>query len=105
MSEGTSKAELDLWYPRADILAIRLEGPDGIAVGPVRPDEHGDIVHDGQVTGRLYSRQDDPNNGDNEVSLFLYEGAPAGDWRLVLDGIVVGDGRVHAWVERNPAGA
>jgi hypothetical protein len=103
LATGQSKAELDLWYPRADSLTIHLDGP-GASLGPLGPDENADIIHEGRTVGRVYQRMDDPNNGDNQVSLYFFETAPPGDWGLALEGVVVGDGRVHAWVERNPAG-
>jgi len=101
---GARKAELDLWYPRADRLDVAVEGPDGIAAGPVEPDRRADLLYGGETVGRLYHRTDDPNNGDNQVSLYLYPAAPTGEWRLSLSGRSVGDGRVHAWVERDPEG-
>ncbi len=104
LRDGQRKAELDIWYPRADRLAFSVSGPDGSALGPVEPDRTGDLVCAGRVVGRLYNRTDDPNNGDCQVSLFLFPKAPKGRWVLSLTGLAVGDGRVHAWVERDPAG-
>ena len=105
LAPGSRKAELDLWYPRVDRLVFRLEGPEGLSVGPVGPNERGDLAHGGRPAARLYHRSDDPNNGDNQVSLYVYAAAPPGAWRLSIEGQSVGDGRIHAWVERDPAGA
>jgi len=104
LRDGKRKAELDIWYPRADRLAFSLSGPDGIVLGPIETDRNGDLLHAGRTVGRLYNRTDDPNNGDCQVSLFLFPEAPKGRWVLSLTGRAVGDGRVHAWVERDPAG-
>ncbi|MGK9171301.1 S8 family serine peptidase [Inquilinus limosus] len=104
LREGRSRAELDIWYPRADRLAFAVNGPDGVALGPIEPDDRGDLRHGGRIVGRLYNRTDDPNNGDCQVSLFLFPEAPPGRWSLSVNGHSVGDGRVHAWVERDPTG-
>jgi subtilisin family serine protease len=101
---GNRASELDLWYPRADRLSVGIEGPDGVRLRPLAPDERAELLHDGKVVGRLYHRRDDPNNGDNQVSLYFYGQAPAGWWQLEIVGGSVGDGRIHAWVERDPAG-
>ncbi|HEV2817121.1 MAG TPA: S8 family serine peptidase [Allosphingosinicella sp.] len=105
LAPGSRKAELDLWYPRIDRLAFRLEGPEGLATGLVGPGDRDDLNHGGRPAARLYHRSDDPNNGDNQVSLYVYAAAPPGEWRLSIEGQSVGDGRIHAWVERDPAGA
>lgn len=105
VGEGARAGEIDLWYPRADRIDLSMTGPDGIASGWTVPDARADLVHRGQVVGRVYNRRDDPNNGDSQCSVFLYAGAPAGRWVLSLHGASIGDGRVHAWIERDPAGA
>ncbi|MEY4507922.1 MAG: hypothetical protein RLZZ450_44 [Pseudomonadota bacterium] len=95
--------ELDLWYPGADRFRVTVRGPGRVGEVSVRGDEQALVVVDGQVLGRLYHRLGDPNNGDNQVTLFLYRGAPAGAWEVELFGEDVVDGRFHAWVERDAA--
>ncbi|MGL4965548.1 MAG: S8 family serine peptidase [Inquilinus sp.] len=105
LAAGTRPAEIDLWYKKADRIDLTLTGPDGTEVGPVAADGRADIVWKGRVVGRVYNRENDPNNGDSQGSLFLHGDAPAGRWRLTVHGRSVGDGRLHIWIERDPAGA
>lgn len=105
LRNGQSKAELDLWYPRADRVLVGVTGPGGIASRMLGANQRAELEIAGAVVGRLYNRTDDPNNGDGQVSLYLFANAPAGDWKLILEGQTVGDGRIHAWVERDPSGA
>lgn len=93
--------EVDLWYPGVDRFQIVLCGPGGTPEVRAGPGERSPIIIEGQEVGRLYHRIGDPNNGDNQVSLFLYRAAPPGEWELVLFGEAVADGRFHAWVERD----
>lgn len=104
LAAGTRRSEVDLWYPRADRLSLTVRGPHGIHAGPVAGNDKADVLLDGHVVARLYNRRDDPNNGDSQGSLFLHGDAPAGAWTLTVNAEAVGDGRLHAWVERDPAG-
>jgi subtilisin family serine protease/peptidoglycan hydrolase-like protein with peptidoglycan-binding domain len=95
--------EVDLWYPGVDRFGLKLRGPRGVAPVAVAPGERATVMHGGREIGRVYHRIGDPNNGDNQVSLFLYQSAPPGEWEITLDGDDVADGRYHAWVERDAA--
>src|SRR5262245_17279709 len=95
--------EVDLWYPGVDRLRVSVRGPHGITGVEVLPSAHAPVTIDGRVVGNLYHRLGDPNNGDNQVLLVLYPGAPAGEWELDLFGEDVADGRFHVWVERDGA--
>jgi subtilisin family serine protease len=105
LAPGDRKSELDIWYSRNDRLRVSCQGPAGIAVAPIAPNGRAELVSGARAIGRLYHRSDDPNNGDHQISLFLDGAAPAGTYTITLDGASIGDGRVHAWVERDPAGA
>jgi subtilisin family serine protease len=100
-SERRTPTEVDLWYPGVDRLTIIVRGPDGLAEVKAGPGEKAAIVVDGREIGRLYHRVGDPNNGDNEVTLFLYHVAPPARWDIVLVGDDVADGRFHTWIERD----
>lgn len=104
LAPGDRRSEVDLWYPRADRLSLSVRGPGGVHAGPVAGNDKADVLLDGRTVARLYNRRDDPNNGDSQGSLFLHGDAPAGAWTLTVHGDAVGDGRLHAWVERDPAG-
>lgn len=105
LRDGPAKAELDIWYPRIDRVRVAVTGPGGLATRMIGADQRCDLEQAGSLCGRLYNRSDDPNNGDGQISLYLFPGAPAGDWTVTLEGQTIGDGRIHAWVERDPSGA
>ncbi len=102
--------EMELWYPGADRFTVSMIGPDGTRIDGVHGNEQGvfHVVPEGsqapREAGRLYHRLTDPNNGDNEVVLYLFRDAPAGEYVIGLFGDDVADGRYHAWIERNEAG-
>ena len=92
--------EVDIWYPGADRFGVRLSGPDGVLETGAAPGHRAPVLFEGREVGRLYHRIGDPNNGDNEVTLFLDPAAPAGAWQITLSGHDAVDGRFHAWIER-----
>ncbi len=94
--------EVDLWYPGADRIAVSVQGPHGMPALPVSPGPAQVLLYQGRAVGRAYHRLADPNNGDNQVALYLDADAPDGRWTLRLEGSDVVDGRFHAWVERGP---
>ncbi|WP_156132318.1 S8 family serine peptidase [Paraburkholderia terrae] len=98
--------EVDLWYSGMDRFAVEIQCPSAALAVVAKVNQQVKIVlADGREVGRLYHRIGDPNNGDNEVSVFLDPGAPAGEWEVSLSGQVVSDGRFHAWIERTSAPA
>jgi hypothetical protein len=95
--------ELEMWYSGDDEFAIRIESPSG-HLGPRVPlGEEAEVLENDRLVGRLYHRERDPNNRDNQVELFLYPSAPAGRWRVMLGGTRVRNGVFHAWLERDEA--
>jgi peptidoglycan hydrolase-like protein with peptidoglycan-binding domain len=97
--------EIDLWYPGSDRLRLSVRAPGTEVEIKAVQGERIRVVLDGREVGRLYHRIGDPNNGDNEITLFLDPAAPAGEWELRISGEVVVDGRFHAWIERTAAKA
>lgn len=93
--------ELEVWYPGADELALRLVAPDGFPVARFRLGERGPISVKGREVGRAYHRRHDPNNGDHLINCFLDTKAPPGRWRVELEAVDVVDGRCRAWIERD----
>jgi subtilisin family serine protease/LAS superfamily LD-carboxypeptidase LdcB len=93
--------ELEIWYDGADELAVRIDPPGTRGAPAVLLGDAADVVVDGQVVGRIYHRACDPNNCDHHVDAFLYPWAPTGEWRVTLEGRRVGNGRFHAWLERD----
>jgi subtilisin family serine protease len=100
-------AELEVWYRRADELAVELIDPAGrtVACAPLGTSR---VATDaaGRTVATLHHRRADPNNGDHHVDLFLWPAAPAGRWTTRLHAVAVpAGGGFHAWLERGDAGA
>lgn len=95
--------EVDLWYPGSDRFACTVQGP-GMEPVPIVPGRRTRLSLAGREVGRAYHRLGDPNNGDNQVTVFLDAMAPDGLWTLSLQGLDVVDGRFHAWIERGRGG-
>ena len=93
--------EVDLWYPGTDRFGVRLRGPGDTPETSVQPGGSAPVMSNGKQVGTMYHRLCDPNNRDNELTVFLYPTAPAGEWVLILTGEDVADGRFHAWLERD----
>jgi Subtilase family/D-alanyl-D-alanine carboxypeptidase len=98
--EGAPPQEIDIWYAGVDRFMIGLSGPEGVEPIQLGPGAQATVLAGGREVGRLYHRLHDPNNGDNEVTLFLRRDAPVGPWIITLQGDSVLNGRFHAWVER-----
>jgi subtilisin family serine protease len=94
--------EIDIWYSGRDRITVELIAPSRQSSGSARTGEKTFLLADGKNIGRLYNRQRDPNNHDNQAHVYLDESAPRGAWILRLRGTDVVDGRYHCWVERDP---
>jgi subtilisin family serine protease len=99
--QGSNATEIDAWYSGNDRFRVRILSPTGRQwiEAPL-----GRVVdlrsENGELSGRLYHRRNDPGNHANHIDVFLYPNAPAGPWSLRLLGEYVIDGRYHAWIER-----
>lgn len=102
---GILPNEVDLWYPGIDRFGVILRAPEGGPEVRAEPGKRVQVTLHGRKVGNLYHRIGDPNNGDNEVTLFLDPTAPAGRWELILIGQDIANGRFHAWVERTASRA
>jgi subtilisin family serine protease len=96
--------ELDIWYSGSDQFAVELIAPDGASVVRVEPGQNRSLLSDNQNVAFIANRLGDPNNGDNNIGIFLDAGLPSGDWLVRLHGVVVQNGSYHAWIERDDAG-
>ncbi len=99
----TTPNELEVWYDGADEFTVRIDPPGTTGAPDVHLGDTADLDVDGQVVGRIYHRAHDPNNGGHHVDAFLYPYAPAGEWRVTLEGRRVSSGRYDAWLERDEA--
>ena len=93
--------EMEIWYPGTDTLAVEMLSPGGQERFRTPLGEKQSIQIHGREVGRIYHRKHDPNNGENHIDIFLYKTAPAGQWKILLKGEDIVDGRFHAWVERD----
>lgn len=95
--------ELEIWYSGRDSFRLALTAPGGCAAWIVDLGDRTDLALDGRAIGRAYHRRREPATGDHHIDLFLEPGAPAGAWRVRLEGRDVVDGRFQAWIERDAA--
>jgi subtilisin family serine protease len=94
-------AEMEIWYPGADVFAMELLDPTGLSLGRVPLGEDQVVRDEDHIIASIYHRHHDPNNGDNQIDVFLWPDAALGIWTAKLEGVVVSDGRYHAWIERD----
>ena len=97
----TTHNELELWYSGEDQFAVELIAPGGNSLGRVEPGQNGAVRLGGEVVIFAANRLADPNNGDNQIGVFLESGLPSGSWTVRLHGVSVQDGGFHAWIERD----
>ena len=95
--------ELELWYSGEDVFNVKLISPSGREFS-VPLGERMRLTDGGTVWGNFYHRLHEPNSGLNHIVIFLYTGSPSGRWRVVMHGMDIVDGRVHAWIERDASG-
>lgn len=100
--------ELEVWYAGAAALAVTLITPNGDRLGPVTPNHTFNITVgntvDSTVVGLIAHRQQDPNNGMNQIDILLASTLPVGDWRVELTTADAAPVAFHAWIERDDRG-
>jgi subtilisin-like proprotein convertase family protein/subtilisin family serine protease len=99
--------ELEIWYKGGDRFRLEVISPSGTSVASLELGENGRLKNDkGETMMFLAHRKQDPNNGDNVISLFNlpHLGIPRGKWTVRLHGIEITDGSFHAWIERDDIG-
>lgn len=100
-SFARSSQELEIWYSGSDVLTAELIAPDGTSILTVDSGEQLMLEDGTNIVALVASRLHDPNNGDNQINLYLGPAADLGDYTVRLHGQVVTNGTLHAWVERN----
>ena len=93
--------EVEVWYAGEDIFSLELRSPDGSIIHRVPLGENLATSAEGREIVHTYHRENDPNNNKRLINIFLYPGAPAGEWELTLSGEDIVDGRFHSWIERD----
>lgn len=107
--KDASENEMEIWYEPQDRLAISICPPGGQWIGPIAP---GEFLENLQLPDRtmlsVYNELHHPANGANYIAVYLTPflgdvvvGVKAGTWLVKLHGLVVRDGRFHAWIERD----
>jgi subtilisin family serine protease len=97
-----SDLELEVWYKSEDRFTVELSAPDGSVLATVAPGASPVTLEvGGQVAVLVTNRLQDPNNSDNNISVFLSAGMPAGTYTVRLKGDKVTGGSFHAWIERD----
>ncbi|HYV91032.1 MAG TPA: S8 family peptidase [Chitinophagales bacterium] len=92
--------EIEIWYSGKDEFAITLQHGESTETFSCNLDAVTEIKKNGTLVGTMYHRSKEPNNGLNNVDIFLYPGAPIGEWHLRIEGKKITDGRFHSWIER-----
>lgn len=94
--------ELEAWYSGQQNVMIRVTPPGttqplpAVSAGQTVPLKKG-----GSLIGRIYHRQNDPLNHDNQIDIVLYENAPAGVWKLEFSTTETAPVQIHSWIERD----
>jgi subtilisin family serine protease len=101
ITSNDETAEMEVWYSGSDSFEVELIDPGGHSILRVPLGEDGVVRAGGQVVVSVFHRRHDPNNMDNQIQIFLRPEAPLGIWTTRLHGKAVGDGRFHAWIERD----
>jgi subtilisin family serine protease len=94
-------AEMEIWYSGPDTFGVELIDPTGRSLGRAGLGEDLVIREADRVLATIFHRRQDPNNGDNQVNIFLWPDAMIGTWITRLIGERITDGRYHAWIERD----
>ncbi|HEX4567299.1 MAG TPA: S8 family serine peptidase [Vicinamibacterales bacterium] len=93
--------ELEIWYSGEDVFDVTLISPNGREF-TVPLDGRMRLEDDDTTWGNFYHRLHEPNSGLNHVAMYLYPPAPSGMWRIAIHGLDIVDGRLQAWIERDP---
>ena len=97
--------ELEIWYSDRDRLTVTLVAPDGARITARLGETRNLLDARGVEIARIYSRADEPNTRCHNCDIFVRAQAPGGDWRVVIEGERIVDGRFDAWIERDAGGA
>jgi subtilisin family serine protease len=93
--------ELEIWYSGEDVFDVTLIAPSGREF-TVSLDGRLRLEDEDTTWGNFYHRLHEPNSGLNHIAIYLYPPAPSGMWRIALHGLDIVDGRLQAWIERDP---
>jgi subtilisin family serine protease len=93
---------IDIWYHKADRLAIALQTPEGFLSQFVQPDTEATITFPLDIRAYVCSVTNHPCNGDNRISIIFEKGnewIKDVEWKLVLHGNEVEHGDFDVWAD------
>jgi subtilisin family serine protease len=94
--------ELEIWYSGQAELAVALVTPSGQKLAPVPLGTTVTLQNAaGDTIARVFHRNDDPNNHDNQIDILLEPSAPSGQWGVELSTKSDSPIAFHAWIERD----
>ena len=99
-----SHDELEIWYPGGGTsITMEIIAPDGSPIGSIAPGQEIEVMDGNTPVLFAASRQNDPNNSDNSIGVFLESSLPSGAWAFDLYGSAASAVAVpfHAWIERD----
>jgi phosphatidylserine/phosphatidylglycerophosphate/cardiolipin synthase-like enzyme/subtilisin family serine protease len=99
--EDITPNELEIWYGERDIFKVSVTLPGGSQRFDANLGQRVSILFNGTEVGKIYHRECEPNSGQRHAEIRLYAGAPAGHWKITIQGIDVVDGRHHVWIEKD----
>src|SRR5207244_8920198 len=94
-------ADLEIWYAGGDRFTADILSPDGRLVVSVPAGASRNLAIAGHSKLMVSNRLGDPNNRDNQITVFLAAGAPGGAWKVRLHAAAAANGNFHAWIERD----
>jgi subtilisin family serine protease len=97
--------ELEIWYSNKDVFDVFVQQPGSDTLIKI-PLGGAKAIFDNnnQEIARFYHRAFDPNSPSHHFDGFLKPSAFYGDWKVIIKGREVRDGRFHAWIERDSRG-
>ena len=104
---NTREVIVDIWYPGADRIGLRIT-PPGAGAAPtaaILPPFSGTVTLSNGNTAFVDADLNDPGNGDNRTFVILQPGSGVvvqpGFWTFQLTGATIASGAWHAWIQRN----
>lgn len=94
-------ARMDIWYAGSDRCEVELIDPTGQSLARVALADNSVVKKGERIIASIFHRQHDPNNGDNQIMIFLWPDAMLGTWVVRLHGESITSGTYHAWIERD----
>ena len=101
--------EMEIWYSKDDQLQLELIDQDEQSIGRLDLGASAEIFsQENELLFFVAHRQEDPNNGDNSIGIFMNTEAMSSSLppqlKIRLHGVTISNGQFHAWIERDDPG-